>query len=191
MTHLIHGRTAQGIGLLENRVMAGKGCHYLGSAPRVFSSLRITRLIQAASDSSPSCFCASSISALSSGSKRNWNGGFPLGFLSVCVDTSITPVVLCLCVATHYTQLGVKTTKPGSALTLIGLLTTTVKRLRLTNMAISNFTFVLAQGKQRIADMQKIRFITVLAGTEQEARSIAGASSLVFVSRLPVVGVIA
>ncbi|MBU3824679.1 MAG: hypothetical protein H9917_07625 [Candidatus Oceanisphaera merdipullorum] len=52
-------------------------------------------------------------------------------------------------------------------------------------MAINKFTFVLAQGKQRIAAMQKIRFITVLAGTEHEARSIAGAGSLVFVSRSP------
>ncbi|TDW61221.1 hypothetical protein [Oceanimonas baumannii] len=52
-------------------------------------------------------------------------------------------------------------------------------------MANTKFTFVLAQGKQRIAAMRRIRFITVLAGTEQEARSIASAPDLVFVSRCP------
>lgn len=52
-------------------------------------------------------------------------------------------------------------------------------------MTISKFTFVLAQGKQRIAAMRRIRFITVLAATEQEARLLAGAPALVFVSRYP------
>ncbi len=74
-----------------------------GSMPRCCSSLRIIRLIQAASDSSPSNCWACSMSSLSSGSSLNWNGGLPrLSFL--CVDTSITPGVLCLCVMTHYTH---------------------------------------------------------------------------------------
>lgn len=78
-------------------------CQPLGSIPRCCSSLRMMRLIQAASDSSPSCCCACSISSRSSGSNLNWNGGLPrLSFL--CVDTSITPDVMCLCVVTHYTQ---------------------------------------------------------------------------------------
>lgn len=78
-------------------------CQPLGSIPRCCSSLRMMRLIQAASDSSPSCCCACSISSRSSGSNLNWNGGLPrLSFL--CVDTSITPDVMCLCVVTHYIQ---------------------------------------------------------------------------------------
>ena len=73
------------------------------SMPRCCSSLRMMRLIQAASDSSPSCCCACSISSRSSGSNLNWNGGLPrLSFL--CVDTLITPDVMCLCVLTHYIQ---------------------------------------------------------------------------------------
>ncbi len=75
--------------------------HPLGSMPRCCSSLRIIRLIHAASDSSPSNCWACSINSRSSGSSLNWNGGLPrLSFL--CVDTSITPNVLCLCVITHY-----------------------------------------------------------------------------------------
>lgn len=183
MTPLIDGRPAQGIGLPAFRGEIDNRRHPFGSMPRVFSSFLITRLIQAASDSSPSCCWACSISALSSGSKRNWKGGFPLCLFSLCVDTSITPNVLCLCVITHYTQSSTKTTKPGSVGALTGLLITTV--IRVTKMTISKFTFVLAQGKQRIATMRRIRFITVLAGTEQEARSIAGAPALVFVSRCP------
>lgn len=78
-------------------------CQPLGSMPRCCSSLRMMRLIQAASDSSPSCCCACSISSRSSGSNLNWNGGLPrLSFL--CVDTLITPDVMCLCVMTHYIQ---------------------------------------------------------------------------------------
>src|SRR5699024_2976842 len=71
-----------------------------------------------------------------------------------------------------------KTTKPDSAVTLIGPLTTNVKRL--TNMAINKFTFLLAQGKQYIAELHEIRLVTVLADTEQEARALAGAYPLVF-----------
>ncbi len=75
----------------------------LGSMPRCCNSLRIIRFIQAARESSPSCCCAFSIFSRKSGSKRNWNGGLPrLSFL--CVDTSITPHVMYLCVVTHYTQ---------------------------------------------------------------------------------------
>ena len=85
---------------------------FFGSEPRLCSSLRIMRLIQAASDSSPSCCCASSINSRNSGSSLNWNGGLPrLSFL--CVDTSITPDVMCLCVMTHYTQ-GIKIATPRS-----------------------------------------------------------------------------
>lgn len=87
-----------------------------GSMPRCCSSLRIIRLIQAASDSSPSCCWACSISSRNSGSSLNWNGGLPrLSFL--CVDTLITPDVMCLCVVTHYIH-ALQIATPRSAGTL-------------------------------------------------------------------------
>lgn len=75
----------------------------LDSMPRCCNSLRIIRFIQAARESSPSCCCAFSIFSRKSGSKRNWNGGLPR-LSPLCVDTSITPHVMYLCVITHYTQ---------------------------------------------------------------------------------------
>lgn len=100
-----------------------------GSIPRCCSSLRIILFSHAAKDSSPSCCCARSIISRSSGSSRNWNGGLPrLSFL--CVDTLITPDVMCLCVMTHYTQ-KLKKTTPRSAGTLSGRLTTTLEVLTL------------------------------------------------------------
>lgn len=93
-----------------------------GSMPRCCSSLRTIRFIQAAKESSPSACCACSIFSRNSGSKRNWNGGLPR--LSIlCVDTSITPHVMYLCVLTHYT-LRTKKTTPRSAVTHAGRLTT-------------------------------------------------------------------
>lgn len=79
------------------------GCQPFGTIPRCCNSLRIIRFIQAARESSPSCCCAFSIFSRKSGSKRNWNGGLPRLSL-LCVDTSITPHVMYLCVVTHYTQ---------------------------------------------------------------------------------------
>lgn len=86
------------------------------SIPRCCNSFLIIRLIQAASDSSPSCCWACSISSRNSGSSLNWNGGLPrLSFL--CVDTSITPDVMCLCVMTHYIH-ALQIATPRSAGTL-------------------------------------------------------------------------
>ncbi|MBO1518245.1 hypothetical protein [Oceanisphaera pacifica] len=181
MKHLINGRNAQGIGLSKNSVS-----HSFGSIPREFSSLRMTRLIQADIEASPSSFKAFMMPCSKSGSTRKFICLLPLAFMTV--DTCCTPAYYYL-VKQVYDTSKAKTTKPDSAVTLIGLLTTNVKRL--TTMAVNKFTFVIAQGKQRIAAIQKIRFITVLASTEQEARAIAGASSLVFVSRYPVMGVAA
>lgn len=92
------------------------GYHSFGSMPRCCNSLRIILLIQAASDSSPSCCWACSISSRNPGSSLNWNGGLPrLSFL--CVDTSITPDVMCLCVMTHYIHV-LQIATPRSAGTL-------------------------------------------------------------------------
>lgn len=99
---------------------------FWGSIPRCCSSLRIIRFIQAARDSSPSCCWACSINTRNSGSNLNWNGGLPrLSFL--CVDTSITPDVMCLCVVTHYIHISQIAT-PRSAGTQPRRLTTKVIR---------------------------------------------------------------
>ncbi|SQC18796.1 Uncharacterised protein [Klebsiella pneumoniae] len=98
-----------------------------GSMPRDCSSLRIIRFIQAASDSSPSCCWACSISSRNSGSSLNWNGGLPrLSFL--CVDTSITPDVMCLCVMTQYIHV-LQIATPRSAGTLPRRLTKPLKEV--------------------------------------------------------------
>lgn len=52
-------------------------------------------------------------------------------------------------------------------------------------MAIQQFTFARAKGKQRPAEMRQIRFISVLASDEHTARLLAGGRGLVFVSRQP------
>ena len=187
MTPLIDGRPAQGIGLPAFRGEIDNRRHPLGSMPRACSSLRSTRLIQAASVGSPSALACSSNCALKSSGKRIWYCGerFSCGVDMVITlkHNSVHGNYHCNDKATR------KTTKPGSVGALTGPLITTV--IGVTKMTISKFTFVLAQGKQRIATMRRIRFITVLAGTEQEARSIAGAPALVFVSRCPAQGVTA
>lgn len=99
------------------------GYQPFGSIPRDCNSLRIMRLIQAANDSSPSNCWADSISSLNSGSSLNWNGGLPLrSFL--CVDTLATPIVMYICVMTHYYHATQKT-MPRSGGTLARHLTTT------------------------------------------------------------------
>jgi hypothetical protein len=45
------------------------------------------------------------------------------------------------------------------------------------------FTFLIASGTQRLIDIHPVRLITVLADSENEARLLAGMSSLIFVSR--------
>ncbi|EUC93720.1 hypothetical protein HMPREF1567_0756 [Providencia alcalifaciens PAL-2] len=94
----------------------------LGSMPRDFNSFLMMRFSQAAKDSSPSCACASSIIARNSGSNLNWKGGLPRRSL-LCVDTLITPIVMYLCVITHYIHICKKST-PRSAGTLSRRLTT-------------------------------------------------------------------
>ncbi|CAK8737741.1 hypothetical protein SODG_001470 [Sodalis praecaptivus] len=84
----------------------------LGSIPLDCNSFLIIRFIHPARLSSPSCFCASSMAARSSGSKRNWKGGLPrLSFM--CVDMSITPRVMCLCVMTRYYHMRQKQRSPA------------------------------------------------------------------------------
>lgn len=161
----------------------------LGSMPRDCSSLRIIRLIQAAKDSSPSCCWACSIISRSSGSRRNWNGGLPrLSFL--CVDTSITPIVMCLCVITHYIQLS-KKAMPHGALTLTGHLTTN-DRTSIEVAMKNHITPVTGRDSftpnikflWRFFSCQQSRYLTVEARSEQEARSMLPDAPCLFSARI-------
>lgn len=159
-----------------------------GSMPRCCSSLRIMRFIQAARDSSPSWRCASSIKSRNSGSSRNWKGGLPrLSFL--CVDTFITPDVVCLCVITHYMHMNEKAT-PRSASTLPRRLTTNVIK---SNEAAMKDHITHPQGRNnyiwRFLALSAIgrNVIHITATTEREAREQSPAGCvMVFAGRLPV-----
>jgi len=158
-----------------------------GSMSRDCSSLRIIRFIQAASDSSPSCRCASSIKSRSSGSSRNWNGGFPrLSFL--CVDTFSTPDVVCLCVMTHYMHVNEKAT-PRSAETLPRRLTKPL--FEVTVMAGSQHTQTHPKFTWRFLALSASarNVIHITATTEREARDQSPVGCvMVFAGRLPVHG---
>lgn len=155
------------------------------------SSFRIIRFIQAAKDSSPSCVWANSIISLNSGSNLNWNGGLPrLSFL--CVDTSITPIVMCLCVMTHYIQLSEKA-MPCSASTLTGHLTTN-DNLGIEAAMKDHITPVTGRNSHtlniiftwRFAECQenKATYHTTTAHTENEARSQLPDLRLVFTAKI-------
>lgn len=146
----------------------------LGSMPRCFNSFRTIRLIQAASDSSPSCCWACSINSRNSGSSLNWNGGLPrLSFL--CVDTSITPDVMCLCVITHYIHI-MQIATPRSAGTLPRRLTKPL--IGVTVMADQQHTQTHPKFTWRFLALNrhdkkaKLCRLSVEAATEREARSI-------------------
>lgn len=154
-----------------------------GSMSRCCSSLRMMRFIQAASDSSPSCRCASSIKSRSSGSSRNWNGGFPrLSFL--CVDTFSTPDVVCLCVMTHYMHMNEKATprtvravprrltKPLYEVTIMADNQSTQTRLEFT------WRFLATTGA-------RITVVYTNACTESEARANCPGWKLIFAARFP------
>lgn len=150
------------------------GYHPFGSIPRCCSSLRTMRFIHAASDSSPSCCCALSIMSRSSGSSLNWKGGLPrLTFL--CVDTSITPDVMCLCVITHYIH-KVKKATPRSAGTLPRRLTkplseVTVMADNQSTQTRPKFTWRFLALNRHDKKAKPCR-LSVEAATEREARSI-------------------
>ena len=158
-----------------------------GSIPRCWSSLRIILLSHAARDSSPSCCCARSIISRSSGSSRNWNGGLPrLSFL--CVDTSITPDVMCLCVMTHYTHV-LQIATPRSAGTLPRRLTKPLYEV--TVMAGSQHTQTHPEFTWRFLSISERSpvarplVIYVNASSEQEARDTMPGVTLIFAARLP------
>lgn len=169
----------------------------LASIPRCCSSLRIIRLIQADKDSSPSCCWACSIISRNSGSRRNWNGGLPrLSFL--CVDTSITPDVMCLCVVTHYTHEKQKAT-PRSVGARAGRLTTNAKATSeaamnnhitplngRNSLTLNKFTWRFLALNRHDKKAKPCR-LSVEATTEHEARRILAPHFILsFATRLPV-----
>lgn len=162
----------------------------LGSMPLDWSSLRITRFIHAAKDSSPSCCCARSIMSRNSGSSRNWKGGLPrLSFL--CVDTSITPVVMCLCVMTHYIQIVKKATPQQCLDPLPRRLTKPL--VEVTVMAMNKHTQTRLKYQYRfLAVSRQDRSVSpfrlcIDASSEQEARRLlAPYFILSFAGQLPV-----
>ncbi len=160
----------------------------LGSIPRDCSSFRSTRFIQAASDSSPSCRCASSIKSRSSGSSRNWNGGLPrLSFL--CVDTFSTPDVVCLCVMTHYMHAIEKAT-PRSAGTLPRRLTKPLIGVTVMADIQSTQTHPKFTWRFLALSVTESSIVRITAATEREARDQSPAGCvMVFAGRLPVQGV--
>ncbi len=140
------------------------------SIPRDCNSLRIMRLIQAANDSSPSNCWADSISSLNSGSSLNWKGGLPLrSFL--CVDTLATPIVMYICVMTHYYHATQKT-MPRSGGTLARHLTTT-DRLSIEEAMQENTT--PAQGRHSLnlkTGNEQQSFIWIIAAVRRDCPTI-------------------
>ena len=162
----------------------------LGSMPLDWSSLRMMRFIQAAKDSSPSCFCASSIAERKSLSSLNWKGWLPLRVF-FCVDMIITPNYYNLCVITCYIESNVITTKPGSGGTLTGLLTKPL--IGVTVMAMNKHTQTRPKYQYRfLAVSRQDRPVPpfrlcIDAGSEQEARRLlAPCFILSFTGQLPV-----
>lgn len=141
-----------------------------GSVPRDCSSFRIIRLIQAAKDSSPSCCWASSINSLSSGSSLNWNGGLPLrSFL--CVDTLATPIVMYICVMTHYYHM-IQKTMPRSGGTLTGHLTTTDSE-SIEEAVMQNIT--PAQGRHSLTQnsgADAVSFVWIIAAVRRDCPTV-------------------
>lgn len=160
--------------------------HPFGSIPRCCSSLRMMRFIQAASDSSPSCRCASSIKSRSSGSSRNWNGGFPrLSFL--CVDTFSTPDVVCLCVMTHYMHMNEKAT-PRSAVTLPRRLTKPLSEVTImadiqSTQTRTKFTFLFLATPDHTPECAPV-VLRFDADTEASARGAFPGWTLVFAAKI-------
>lgn len=163
------------------------GYQLFGSMPRCCNSFRIIRLIQAASDSSPSCCWACSISSRNSGSSLNWNGGLPrLSFL--CVDTSITPDVMCLCVMTHYIHV-LQIATPRSAGTLPRRLTkplyevTIMAELQHTQTR-PQFTWLFLATPNQYPDSTPVVLRIIDADTEEEARAAFCGWNMVFAARI-------
>lgn len=187
-------RVAQ-INLLRSPVLASSNIGYqlFGSIPRCCNSLRIILLIQAASDSSPSCCWACSINSRNSGSSLNWNGGLPrLSFL--CVDTSITPDVMCLCVMTHYIHV-LQIATPRSAGTLPRRLTkplyevTIMAELQHTQTH-PKFTWRFLALNRHDIKAKPCR-LSVEAATEREARRILAPHFILsLAARVPVLEVL-
>ncbi|MCI1029306.1 hypothetical protein HWE06_16385 [Pantoea dispersa] len=169
----VPGERTENIAVIKAAARTGQP---LGSMPLDWSSLRMMRFIQAAKDSSPSCFCASSIAERKSLSSLNWKGWLPLRVF-FCIDMIITPNCYNLCVITCYIESNVITTKPGSGGTLTGLLTKPL--VGVTVMAINKHTQTRPRYQYRFLAVSRqdrsvppFRLCTG-AGSEQDIRCLA------------------
>jgi hypothetical protein len=157
------------------------------SIPRDCNSLRITLFIHADIDSSPSIFIASLIACSNCDSTLNAICLLPLG--KFVFDICKTQGVCCLCLTVYNTFVAdVKQQSPEVQQTLSRLLTNNIIGANAMatpqlNQTRLKFTFLIASGTQRLVDIHPVRLITVLADSENEARLLAGMSSLIFVSR--------
>lgn len=157
---------------------------YLTSIPRDCNSFRITLFIQPASDSSPSSFCAFSMASRKSGSNLNWNGGFPRLFSVMCIDTSITLMVMYLCVMTYYYHMKEKTI-PRSGGTLSRDLTQPLYGVMIMANRYDNAHLCARQSKiYKFYDLSTAQVVQTKATTEREARKNLGKQSLIFIARI-------
>ena len=164
---------------------------YLTSIPRDCNSFRITLFIQPASDSSPSSFCAFSMARRNSGSSLNWNGGLPRLFSDMCIDTSITLVVMYLCVMTCYYHI-LKKAMPRSAGTLSRHLTTiTLIEVMIMADRYDSTHLCARQSKlYKFYDLSTAQVIQTTATTERQARKNLGKQSLIFIARIRITPII-
>lgn len=162
-----------------------KDFNYLSNNPREANSLRSILFIQPASDSSPSSFCAFSMASRKSGSSLNWNGGFPRLFSIMCVDTSITLMVMYLCVMTYYYHMKEKTI-PRSGGTLSRDLTKPLKiEVMIMANRYDNAHLCARQSKlYKFYDLSTAQVVQTKATTEREARKNLGKQSLIFIARI-------
>lgn len=161
-----------------------KDFSYLSNNPREANSLRSILFIQPASDSSPSSFCAFSMASRKSGSNLNWNGGFPRLFSVMCIDTSITLMVMYLCVMTYYYHMKEKTI-PRSGGTLSRDLTQPLSEVMIMANSYDSAHLCARQSKlYKFYDLSTAQVVQTEATTEREARKNLGKQSLIFISRI-------
>ena len=167
-----------------------------GSMPRSCNSLRIIRFNQAETVSSPSSFIALCIASSNDGSTRNAICLLPLGILmfDMCLTLGVVCIVSC---NVHHMSDTCKATKPRSASTLTGPLTTN-DRISI-EAAMKNHT-THPQGRNSLTpnkftwrflalDARTCSVIHIDATTEREARDQSPAGCvMVFAGRLPVQG---
>ncbi|WP_406704189.1 hypothetical protein [Sodalis sp.] len=136
---LHHNSYLQAIGFAECQPLSQP----LGSMPRDCNSFLIIRFIQAETEASPSCERAFLIPSSSGASTRKAICLLPLPWI-LMVDTWYTPIYSEV-VSQVYDKCLPQTTKPGSATTLTGHLTTNDRLI--IEVAMSNYTALIGRDK--------------------------------------------